>query len=67
MILRSCPAVSWLIRYDAAISSTANTTMLYGTRSRTDSRNTAPATRAMARITEPAVSRGAAARTCCTK
>ena len=28
MIFRSCPAVSWLIKYDAAINSTANTTML---------------------------------------
>ena len=28
MILMSCPAVSWPIRYDAAISSTANATRL---------------------------------------
>ena len=44
MILRSCPAVSWLIRYEAPISRTAKTTRLYGTRSRTDSLKTLPAT-----------------------
>ena len=44
MIFRSCPAVSWLMRYEAAISRTAKTTRLYGTRSRTDSLKTLPAT-----------------------
>ena len=41
---RSCAAVSRLIRKAAAISTTANSTRLYGTRSRTDSLNTARAT-----------------------
>src|SRR4029453_2008475 len=44
MILTSCPAVSWPIRYEDEISRTANSTRLYGTRSRTDSRNTLTAT-----------------------
>ena len=38
---RSWPAVRRLIRNDAAISTTAKSTRLYGTRSRTDSLNTA--------------------------
>ena len=54
MIFMSWPAVSWLMRYDAAIISTANTTMLYGTRSRTDSRKTALAPSQICRmITHP--------------
>ena len=44
MILTSCPAVSWPIRYDAPISSAAKTTRLYSTRSRTDSLKTFTAT-----------------------
>ena len=67
MIFRSWPAVSWLIRYDAAISSAANTTIEYGTRSRTDSLNTAPATTPMVRTTHKPVCRVAAAPTDCTK
>src|SRR4051794_19133799 len=50
MILMSCPAVNWPSRYDAPISRIANTTRLYGTRSRTDSRKTFTATVLMARI-----------------
>src|SRR6476620_7012089 len=49
MILTSCPAVSCPIKYDDAIRSTAKSTRLYGTRSRTDSRNTFTATTLTAR------------------
>ena len=44
MIFRSWPAVIWLIKMDAITSSTPKPTMVSGTRSRTDSRNTASAT-----------------------
>ena len=60
MILRSWPAVSWLIRYEAAIISTANTTMVYGTRSRTDSLKTAPATSQIVRMRHQPVAAGVA-------
>src|SRR5688572_12214105 len=50
MILRSCPAVSWPIRYDAAMRRTAKATMLYSTLSRTESLKTCRATRAMVRM-----------------
>ncbi len=40
MILMSCPAVSWLSRYDTPIRNTAKNTRLYRTLSRTDSLNT---------------------------
>ena len=49
MILTSCPAVSCPRRNDEAISITAKSTRLYGTRSRTDSRNTLSATQLAAR------------------
>src|SRR5688500_9827998 len=64
MILRSWPAVSWLIRYDAAIISTENTTMLYGTRSRTDSRKTAPAPSQICLISQPGGARLGAPHLC---
>src|SRR6478735_12179540 len=50
MILMSCPAVSCPRTNDDPISRMANRTRLYGTRSRTDSRNTLTATQLTARI-----------------
>src|SRR5687767_15162985 len=50
MILTSCPAVSWPMRYDEEISRTANSARLYGTRSRTDSLKTLTATQLIARM-----------------
>src|SRR5574338_1267288 len=50
MIFTSWPAVSWPSRNDDPIRSTANSTRLYGTRSRTDSRNTFTATQLTARM-----------------
>ena len=50
MIFMSWPAVIWPIRNDAAISRIANTTIAYGTRSRTDSLNTATAISQIVRI-----------------
>src|SRR5688572_11183023 len=50
MIFTSWPAVSWPMRYEEEISSTANSTRLYGTRSRTDSLKTLTATQLIARM-----------------
>ena len=58
MILTSCPAVSWPIRYDADISSTAKNTRLYRTLSRTDSRNTLSAMCLMTAMAIPRSFRG---------
>src|SRR3954468_2067706 len=59
MILTSWPAVSWPSRKEEAISRTANSARLYGTRSRTDSLKTLTAIQLIGRIgwTPPAGAR----------